>query len=84
MTWPKHSQVAVRNNISKRWNTADNDVSKNQSSADTAIRLPNTKIRETKPCPGSRELEESVKERDLVRDWSEKERKTMNADGVEE
>ncbi|GFT21715.1 DUF4477 domain-containing protein [Trichonephila clavipes] len=36
--------VAVRNNISKRWNTTENDVSKNQSSADSAIRLPNTSI----------------------------------------
>ncbi|GFS49880.1 hypothetical protein TNCV_3676191 [Trichonephila clavipes] len=34
--------VSVRNNISKRWNTIENDVSKNQSSADSAIRLPNT------------------------------------------
>ncbi|GFW24212.1 hypothetical protein TNCV_1847711 [Trichonephila clavipes] len=34
--------VSVRNNISKRWNTTENDVSKNQSSADSAIRLPNT------------------------------------------
>ncbi|GFW26675.1 hypothetical protein TNCV_2850651 [Trichonephila clavipes] len=38
------SQVAVRNNISKRWNTTENDVSKNESSADSAIRLPNTSI----------------------------------------
>ncbi|GFV95395.1 hypothetical protein TNCV_4573971 [Trichonephila clavipes] len=36
--------VSVRNNISKRWNTTENDVSKNQSSADSAIRLPNTSI----------------------------------------
>ncbi|GFW28201.1 hypothetical protein TNCV_4499311 [Trichonephila clavipes] len=35
--------VSVRNNISKRWNTTENDVSKNQSSADYAIRLPNTR-----------------------------------------
>ncbi|GFT71806.1 hypothetical protein TNCV_3018501, partial [Trichonephila clavipes] len=34
--------VSVRNNISKRWNTTENDVSKNPSSADSAIRLPNT------------------------------------------
>ncbi|GFV74061.1 cilia-and flagella-associated protein 57 [Trichonephila clavipes] len=36
--------VSVRNNISKRWNTTENDVSKNQSSADSVIRLPNTSI----------------------------------------
>ncbi|GFW51317.1 hypothetical protein TNCV_3254461 [Trichonephila clavipes] len=36
--------VSVRNNISKRWNNTENDVSKNQSSADSAIRLPNTSI----------------------------------------
>ncbi|GFY12720.1 hypothetical protein TNCV_2449111 [Trichonephila clavipes] len=36
--------VFVRNNISKRWNTTENDVSKNQSSADSAIKLPNTSI----------------------------------------
>ncbi|GFV18130.1 hypothetical protein TNCV_169341 [Trichonephila clavipes] len=36
--------VSVRNNISKRWNTTENDVSKNQSSADSAIRPPNTSI----------------------------------------
>ncbi|GFW35219.1 uncharacterized protein TNCV_1695341 [Trichonephila clavipes] len=36
--------VSVRNNVSKRWNTTGNDVSKNQSSADSAIRLPNTSI----------------------------------------
>ncbi|GFW52599.1 hypothetical protein TNCV_405271 [Trichonephila clavipes] len=36
--------VSVKNNISKRWNTTENDVSKNQSSADSAIRLPNTSI----------------------------------------
>ncbi|GFX89155.1 hypothetical protein TNCV_20511 [Trichonephila clavipes] len=36
--------VSVRNNISKGWNTTENDVSKNQSSADSAIRLPNTSI----------------------------------------
>ncbi|GFX68784.1 uncharacterized protein TNCV_4070281 [Trichonephila clavipes] len=35
----KRSQVDVRNNISKKWNTTENDVSQNQSSADTAIRL---------------------------------------------
>ncbi|GFT32242.1 hypothetical protein TNCV_1035071 [Trichonephila clavipes] len=35
---------SVRNNISKRWNTTEKDVSKNQSSADSAIRLPNTSI----------------------------------------
>ncbi|GFV58168.1 hypothetical protein TNCV_687751 [Trichonephila clavipes] len=34
--------------------------------------------------PGWRELEESSKERDLVRDWSGKEGKTMNAGGVGE
>ncbi|GFV88746.1 hypothetical protein TNCV_3354981 [Trichonephila clavipes] len=33
------------------------------------------------PCPGSRELEEIAKEGDLVRDWSVKEGKTMNAPG---
>ncbi|GFX18547.1 hypothetical protein TNCV_3371201 [Trichonephila clavipes] len=42
--WQMRSQVAVRNNISKRGNTTENDVSKNQSSADSAIRLPNTSI----------------------------------------
>ncbi|GFX78625.1 hypothetical protein TNCV_30651 [Trichonephila clavipes] len=31
--------------MSKRWNTAVNDVSKYESPADTAIRLPNTNIR---------------------------------------
>ncbi|GFX33661.1 hypothetical protein TNCV_1933281 [Trichonephila clavipes] len=36
--------VSVRNNISKRWNTTENDASKNQSSADSAIRLPNISI----------------------------------------
>ncbi|GFX30611.1 hypothetical protein TNCV_4861351 [Trichonephila clavipes] len=36
--------VSVRSNISKRWNTTENDVSKNQSSDDSAIRLPNTSI----------------------------------------
>ncbi|GFW28306.1 hypothetical protein TNCV_4639731 [Trichonephila clavipes] len=36
--------VSVGNNISKRWNTTENDGSKNQSSADSAIRLPNTSI----------------------------------------
>ncbi|GFT82060.1 hypothetical protein TNCV_3909931 [Trichonephila clavipes] len=36
------------------------------------------------PCPGSRELEESAKERDLVQVLSGKKRKTMNAGGVEE
>ncbi|GFX49438.1 hypothetical protein TNCV_3342161 [Trichonephila clavipes] len=36
--------VSVRNNISKRWNTTENDESKNQSSADSAIRLLNTSI----------------------------------------
>ncbi|GFT49203.1 hypothetical protein TNCV_2860411 [Trichonephila clavipes] len=36
--------VSVRNNISKRWNTTEIDVSKNQSSADSAVRLPNTSI----------------------------------------
>ncbi|GFX65032.1 hypothetical protein TNCV_451701 [Trichonephila clavipes] len=39
---------------------------------------------EKKPCPESRELEESAKERDFDRDWKEKEGKTMNAGGVEE
>ncbi|GFU78924.1 hypothetical protein TNCV_307651 [Trichonephila clavipes] len=29
--------VSVRNNISKRWNTTENDVSKNQSSADLQL-----------------------------------------------
>ncbi|GFV95917.1 integrase catalytic domain-containing protein [Trichonephila clavipes] len=38
----KAFSVFVRNNISKRWNTTENDVSKNQSSADSAIRLLNT------------------------------------------
>ncbi|GFW86143.1 hypothetical protein TNCV_1969511 [Trichonephila clavipes] len=38
------SQVSVRTNISKRWNTAENDAYKNQSSADSAIRLPNTSL----------------------------------------
>ncbi|GFX44171.1 hypothetical protein TNCV_4119671 [Trichonephila clavipes] len=33
---------------------------------------------------GSRKLEESAKERDLVRDWSGKEGKTMKAGGVGE
>ncbi|GFV59110.1 hypothetical protein TNCV_649991 [Trichonephila clavipes] len=42
MPWPKRSQISVRNIISKKWNTTENDVSKKQSSADTAIRLPNT------------------------------------------
>ncbi|GFS88801.1 hypothetical protein TNCV_1000181 [Trichonephila clavipes] len=36
--------VSVRNNISKRWNTTENDVSKNQSSDESAIRIPNTSI----------------------------------------
>ncbi|GFX82328.1 transposable element Tcb1 transposase [Trichonephila clavipes] len=36
--------VSVRKNISKRWNTTENIVSKNQSSADSAIRLSNTSI----------------------------------------
>ncbi|GFY14300.1 hypothetical protein TNCV_1020651 [Trichonephila clavipes] len=36
--------VSVRKNVSKRWNTTENDSSKNQSSADSAIRLPNTSI----------------------------------------
>ncbi|GFS47963.1 hypothetical protein TNCV_3599231 [Trichonephila clavipes] len=36
--------VSVRNNISKRWNTTENDASQNQFSADSAIRLPNTSI----------------------------------------
>ncbi|GFW38846.1 uncharacterized protein TNCV_3882131 [Trichonephila clavipes] len=36
--------VSVRSNISKRWNTTENDGSKNQSSSDSAIRLPNTSI----------------------------------------
>ncbi|GFW62128.1 hypothetical protein TNCV_1685591 [Trichonephila clavipes] len=36
--------VSVRNNILKRWNTTENDVSKNQSSVDSEIRLPNTSI----------------------------------------
>ncbi|GFT57105.1 hypothetical protein TNCV_1691531 [Trichonephila clavipes] len=44
MPWPKRSQVAVINNSSERWNTTENDVSKNQSSSDTANRLPNTSI----------------------------------------
>ncbi|GFS56003.1 hypothetical protein TNCV_2564491 [Trichonephila clavipes] len=39
---------------------------------------------EKEPCPGWRELEESAKERDLVRYWNEKEGKTMNAGVVEE
>ncbi|GFW26168.1 hypothetical protein TNCV_3396641 [Trichonephila clavipes] len=36
--------VSVKSNISKRWNTTENNVSKNQSSADSALRLPNTSI----------------------------------------
>ncbi|GFW40658.1 hypothetical protein TNCV_2836021 [Trichonephila clavipes] len=37
--------VSVGNNILKRWNTTENDVSKNQSSADsTTTGLPNTSI----------------------------------------
>ncbi|GFX34047.1 hypothetical protein TNCV_912481 [Trichonephila clavipes] len=40
--------------------------------------------RKKKPCPGSRELEKSAKERDLVRVWSGTEGKTMNAGGVGE
>ncbi|GFT60705.1 transposable element Tcb1 transposase [Trichonephila clavipes] len=35
--------------------------------------------RRKQACPGSRELEESAKEKDLVRDWSGKEGKTMKA-----
>ncbi|GFW82259.1 hypothetical protein TNCV_3817401 [Trichonephila clavipes] len=35
---------SVRSNISKRWNTTENDVSKNQSLADSALRLPNSSI----------------------------------------
>ncbi|GFW72305.1 uncharacterized protein TNCV_703421 [Trichonephila clavipes] len=42
--WLMCSHVAVRNNISKRWNTTENDVPKNLSSDDSAIRLPNTSI----------------------------------------
>ncbi|GFX02850.1 hypothetical protein TNCV_4438321 [Trichonephila clavipes] len=34
--------VSMKNDISKRWNTTENVVSKNQSLADSAIRLPNT------------------------------------------
>ncbi|GFX27261.1 hypothetical protein TNCV_3340731 [Trichonephila clavipes] len=47
MSWPKHSQVAGINNISKRRNATENNVlvSKNQSSANTTIRLPNTSTR---------------------------------------
>ncbi|GFT71044.1 hypothetical protein TNCV_33811 [Trichonephila clavipes] len=44
MPWQKHSPVAVRNNISKRWNTTENNAPKNQSSVDTAIRPPNISI----------------------------------------
>ncbi|GFX39882.1 glutamate receptor ionotropic, kainate 3 [Trichonephila clavipes] len=44
MPRPKFSQVAMRNNIYKRWNTTENDISKKQPFADTAIRLPNTSI----------------------------------------
>ncbi|GFW36826.1 hypothetical protein TNCV_4348671 [Trichonephila clavipes] len=44
MPWPKQPQVSATDNISKRWNSTENDVSKNQSSADTAIRLLNTSI----------------------------------------
>ncbi|GFS65556.1 hypothetical protein TNCV_2469381 [Trichonephila clavipes] len=36
--------VSVRSNISKRWNITENNVFKNQSSADSALRLPNTSI----------------------------------------
>ncbi|GFX00443.1 hypothetical protein TNCV_2090931 [Trichonephila clavipes] len=36
------------------------------------------------PCPGSRELVESAKESDLVRDWTGKEEKTMDTSGVGE
>ncbi|GFX94674.1 hypothetical protein TNCV_3089031 [Trichonephila clavipes] len=36
--------VSVRSNISKSCTTTENDVSKNQSSADSAIRLPNRSI----------------------------------------
>ncbi|PRD25115.1 UNVERIFIED_CONTAM: hypothetical protein NCL1_41842 [Trichonephila clavipes] len=43
MPWKMRSQVSVRNNISKKWNPTENDVSKNQSSADSTIRLPNIK-----------------------------------------
>ncbi|GFV76818.1 uncharacterized protein TNCV_4730381 [Trichonephila clavipes] len=45
--------VSVRNNISKRWNTTENDGSKNQSSADSAIRLPNTSSRVARDKPWS-------------------------------
>ncbi|PRD21958.1 UNVERIFIED_CONTAM: hypothetical protein NCL1_50392 [Trichonephila clavipes] len=44
MPWSKRSQDATRNNISKRWNTTENDVPKNQPSADTAIRFLNSSI----------------------------------------
>ncbi|GFX32840.1 hypothetical protein TNCV_889761 [Trichonephila clavipes] len=36
--------VSVGNNILKRWNTIENDVSKNQSSGDSAVGFPNTSI----------------------------------------
>ncbi|GFW01300.1 hypothetical protein TNCV_5029551 [Trichonephila clavipes] len=40
----KLSQTAMKNNTWKRWNTTENDTSKNQPFTDTAIRLPNTSI----------------------------------------
>ncbi|GFU81504.1 transposable element Tcb2 transposase [Trichonephila clavipes] len=39
LTWPTPFQVDMRNSISKKWNATENVVSKNQSSADTAVRL---------------------------------------------
>ncbi|GFV16957.1 hypothetical protein TNCV_3072501 [Trichonephila clavipes] len=39
---------------------------------------------EGEKSPGWRELEERSKERDLVRDWSGKQGKTMNAGGMRE
>ncbi|GFW20888.1 transposable element Tc3 transposase [Trichonephila clavipes] len=44
MPWQMRYQVAMKNNSLKRWNTTENDVSKNQFSAYFAIRLPNTSI----------------------------------------
>ncbi|GFV47440.1 hypothetical protein TNCV_4830961 [Trichonephila clavipes] len=41
-------------------------------------------MRGEEESPGWNGLEESAKEKDLVRDWNGKEGKTMNAGGVEE
>ncbi|GFV78017.1 transposable element Tc1 transposase [Trichonephila clavipes] len=60
--------VSVRSNISKRWNTTENDVSKNQSSDDSALRLPNTRgdwLLRHHPTPhGSPGLDPRVMSRD--------------------